>query len=157
MADKVYYLGTLGPFHYDDAVDRPDGTPVKGLETDGTVKSDVVETNTLMVVGSSPARKLVEDDAGSLLAEISDLGFFVKGTAGQITVTDNTDGTVTISILLGAAVLDPAALTAIAVDPGTVTLPDLATEYNALRGDVIAVRSAVVALLAELRGRVITV
>lgn len=151
MAIKTYYIGTEGPFFYDDTESRPDGTTVMGFQTD-----DNVEVGGLIVVGSTAHRRLVEDDEQGRLAEVADLGFFIKGTANQVDVVDNGDGTVTIGLIPGAAVPDPAALTSTDVDPGTVTLSDLATQYNNLRADVVAIHTTLTALLTVLRNSVIT-
>ena len=55
-----------------------------------------------VTLGRLTASQLIATDASKALSSISDLTAFVAGTANQITVTDDTDGTVTLSLAGGA-------------------------------------------------------
>ena len=92
MAERHYYIGGAGPFLYDDEDiidsdewDFADGETRKGFRTDGPM---------------STTYTALEDDELVRKADIGgaiNFAEFIDGTANQVIVTDDGDGSVTIS------------------------------------------------------------
>jgi len=98
MAIKKYYAGSQGPFTYEDtdALNDPDGdfagADRQAFITDGsgTIASSIITDLT--------ASRLMATDADKRTASVADLTDWIAGTTDQVTVTDDTDGTVTLSL-----------------------------------------------------------
>lgn len=116
MAQRKIYIGSEGPFLFDDESLRADGTAMQGYETEHDVKARNIIADQIQTINSSTDRKLVMDDEDKHLAEVADLSEFILGTADEIDVTDPGDGTVIIK--LAQAVID-----AIAAASGGGTTP----------------------------------
>ena len=97
MTLKKYYIGGMGPYLFDDDdfIDDADGDFAgetrKGFITDGEIKSSGSSFENLT------ASRMLSADANKKLVSIDDLTAWITGTIDQIIVTDNGDGTITLS------------------------------------------------------------
>ena len=98
MAQRYYYIGGAGPFIYDDedVIDSDewgfeDGETRKGFQTDGVIKAAT------FVLDGLTASRLLASDGDKKIVSVADLTAWILGTVKQIVVTDNENGTVTLS------------------------------------------------------------
>ena len=103
MAARYYYIGSMGPFWYDDAVVYH-GTAVgqKGLHTDGPIFGDRVRSNTPPIIGIDTLRLADIWGIGLLTWTITD------ATAARNFGVDYTNGTAYDMIVLSAVELEVA-------------------------------------------------
>ena len=92
-----YYIGAMGPYLYDDTVDvlDPDGDfpgeTQNGFLTDGGISVGDITLN------GATASRLIATDGSKKLVSVADLTSWILGITGDIIVSDDGDGTVTIS------------------------------------------------------------
>ena len=89
MAEKEVYIGSVGPFLYDDS------------EQDAGVKTNgAIEAQNVKVQGLSANVRLVASNADKETEEVNDLTQYIGGNS-PIEVEDDSDGTVTIKLVIG--------------------------------------------------------
>ena len=103
MARKYVRIGSLQNIHIFD-----DGDFDGGVETDDTIKAGQVPVANEDVLrlqdfpgfpgAALTANRIVDTDAMADMASVTDLTDYIAGTANEVTVTDDGDGTVTISL-----------------------------------------------------------
>jgi hypothetical protein len=101
MVDRFIRIGAIEDgFGYDDA-----DFPGAAIETDQPIKAgppvagdDVLRKDDMpdIVAGGLSASLLVDTNAASELDSVDDLTDYIAGTANEITVIDDGDGTITI-------------------------------------------------------------
>jgi len=91
MAVKKYYIGSRGPFLFDDADQYPDGSQQKGVRTDAPVEASNVETTDL-----SNQKRIAFSDTDKTVQEVANLAAWIGG-GENTTVADDGDGTVTVT------------------------------------------------------------
>lgn len=75
-----------------------DGKNITGLES-GSADDDAVRKDQIGVISSTfIASRLVATDASTLLTTVANLAAWIAGTADEITVTNDGDGSVTLSL-----------------------------------------------------------
>jgi len=98
MTVKKVYAGTQGPYIYEDtdALNDPDGDFIGAdrqafiTNGSGTIASSILTDLT--------ATRLMSTDVNKRTASVTDLTSWIAGTSNQVTVTDDTDGTITLSL-----------------------------------------------------------
>jgi|GEM_PF-3420564 len=99
---RVPYITTGGAFTDDSdltfdgvTLTATDAIFTRATSTNATTTNFAI-SNTLRLSGLTPARLLTVTSAG--VATSTDIASWIAGTSGQITVTDDADGTVTLSL-----------------------------------------------------------
>ena len=93
-----YYIGSMGPYLYDDTIDLLDpegdfiGETQSGFITDGAISAEEYK------IAGALALRLLATDANKKITTVTNLTNWIAGTINQITVTDDADGTVTLSL-----------------------------------------------------------
>lgn len=80
-----------------DNVTNLNADQVDGFDLDQSVETDADVTFASLTLSDLTASRLVSTDASKVLVSVSALTAWVAGTANQITITDDGDGTITIS------------------------------------------------------------
>ena len=104
MATKKIYIGSTGPFLYDDANSFPDATP-HGIVTEGVMRAGVapaVATDVLRLGDLGGAGGVAPSDAQYVVLAVNPsltVERVLTGTVNQIVITDNGAGsTVVLSL-----------------------------------------------------------
>lgn len=104
MTRRYLRVGGAGPFIYDDEdtitddeYGYADGEPYKAFQTDGSMAVANLNLDELTISGLT-ALRLIATDALKKVVSVASLTAWIAGTADQLTVTDDGDGTVTLSI-----------------------------------------------------------
>lgn len=94
MAEKQVFIGSVGPFIFDDLDSYSDGQSYIGVYSpDSPLKGTNVITSNL-----STNVRIVASNASKELEEINDLSIWVKQGSGGISVVNDLDGTVTVNL-----------------------------------------------------------